>query len=107
VQLLVRLSVHMQRAVLIFDRGFRRIRLIRELGWLSQPVIIRLAAKVQGVSQPYTGLLSAHPLRPGQRVDLGLCALSQARPRPYPTKPDYFPACPSSGVTLRSPALSG
>ena len=80
VQLLVRLSVHMQRAVLIFDRGFRRVSMIRELGWLSQPFIIRLAAKVQVVSEGYTGLLSAHPLHPGQRVDLGWCALSQSKP---------------------------
>ena len=80
VQLLVRLSPHMQRAVPIFDRGFRRVSLIRELGWLSQPFIIRLAAKVQGVGEPYTGLLSQHPLQPGQRVDLGVCALGQAKP---------------------------
>lgn len=80
VQLLVRLSVHMQRAVLIFDRGFRRISLIRELGWLSQPFIIRLATKVQVASPGYTGLISAHPLRPGQRVDLGFCALGQSKP---------------------------
>jgi hypothetical protein len=80
VQVLVRLSVHMQRSVLIFDRGFRRVSLIRELGWLSQPFIIRLAAKVQGVGEPYTGLLSQHPLQPGQRVDLGVCALGQAKP---------------------------
>ena len=80
VQLLVRLSAHMQRAVLIFDRGFRRISLIRELGWLAQPFIIRLAAKVQAVSESYTGLLSQHPLRPGQRVDLGVCALGQTKP---------------------------
>jgi len=80
VQLLVRLSAHMQRAVLIFDRGFRRVSLIRELGWLAQPFIIRLAAKVQVVAESYTGLLSAHPLRPGQRADLGGCALGQAKP---------------------------
>jgi hypothetical protein len=67
VQVLVRLSVHMQRAVLIFDRGFRRVSLIRELGWLSQPFIIRLAAKVQVLSEGYTGLLSQHPLQPGHR----------------------------------------
>jgi len=80
VQLLVRLSLHMQRAVLIFDRGFRRISLIRELSWLSQPFIIRLAAKVQVVGEHYAGLLSQHPLQPGQRVDLGLCALGQSKP---------------------------
>lgn len=80
VQVLVRLSAHMRRAVLIFDRGFRRVSLIRELGWLSQPFIIRLAAKVQASGEHYVGLLSAHPLRPGQRVDLGLCALGQAKP---------------------------
>lgn len=80
VHLLVRLSVHLQRAVLIFDRGFRRVSLIRELNWLSQPFIIRLAAKVQVVGERYTGLLSAYPLRPGQRMDLGLCALGQSKP---------------------------
>jgi hypothetical protein len=80
VQLLVRLSVHMQRAVLIFDRGFRRVSLIRELAWLAQPFIIRLAVKVQVVSESYAGLLSQHPLRPGQRVDLGVCALGQRKP---------------------------
>ncbi len=80
VHLLVRLSVQMQHAVLIFDRGFRRISLIRELSWLTQPFIIRLAAKVQVASAGYTGLLSAHPLRPGQRVDLGICHLGQSKP---------------------------
>jgi hypothetical protein len=80
VKLLVRLSAHMQGAGLIFDRGFRRISLIRELSWLSQPFLIRLAAKVQVVSESYTGLLSQHPLRPGQRVDLGMCALGQTKP---------------------------
>jgi hypothetical protein len=80
VQMLARLSVHAQRSVLIFDRGFRRISLIRELGWLSQPFIIRLAAKVQASGEHSVGLLSAHPLRPGQRVDLGWCALGQTKP---------------------------
>lgn len=80
VQLLVRLSERMAHAVLIFDRGFRRISLIRELRWLKQPFLIRLAAKVQVVSGVYGGLLSEHPLRPGQMVDLETCLLGQRRP---------------------------
>jgi hypothetical protein len=54
--------------------------LIAELGWLSQPFIIRLAAKVHRVSARYSGLLFAHPLQPGQRVDLGVCVLGQRTP---------------------------
>lgn len=80
VHMLVRLSQPMQHAVLIFDRGFRRISLIRELDWLSQPFIIRLGATVHVVSNGYAGLLSNHPLRPGQRVDLGACVLGQRTP---------------------------
>ncbi len=80
VRLLVRLSEQMAHAVLIFDRGFRRVSLIRELRWLHQPFLIRLAAKVQVVSGAYCGLLSEHPLRPGHIVDLGICSLGQRRP---------------------------
>jgi hypothetical protein len=78
--LLVRLCERMEQAVLIFDRGFRRVSFLKELRWLKQPFIVRLAAKVRVVSGPYQGLLSHHPLRPGQLIDLGPCALRQARP---------------------------
>lgn len=76
-RLLVRLSAGMERAVLVFDRGFRRVSFLRELKWLNQPFIIRLAAKVQAVGEAYQGLLSTYPLRPGQLVDLGSCRLGQ------------------------------
>lgn len=79
-RLLVRLCERMAQAVLIFDRGFRRVSFIKELEWLKQPFIVRLAVKVQVASQAYQGLLSDHPLRPGQVVDLGSCALRQAKP---------------------------
>ena len=78
--LLVRLSARMASAVLIFDRGFRRTSLIGELHWLKQAFVIRLAVKVTVVSGTYQGLLSAHPLRPGRRVDLGPCTLSARTP---------------------------
>lgn len=80
VHLLVRLSKRMRYAVLIFDRGFRRGSLIQELNWLDQPFIIRLAVTVQVLGASYSGLLSQHPLRPGQRVDLGVCTLGQRHP---------------------------
>jgi hypothetical protein len=78
--LLVRLCERMGEAVLIFDRGFRRVSFIRELSWLKQPFIVRLAVKVHVEGGAYQGLLSHHPLRPGQLVDLGPCALRQAKP---------------------------
>jgi hypothetical protein len=78
--LLVRLSERMAEAILIFGRGFRRVSFLKELRWLKQPFIVRLAAKVRVVSGPYQGLLSHHPLRPGQLIGLGPCALRQARP---------------------------
>ncbi len=80
VQMRARLSVHMSRVVMIFDRGFRRVSLIRELKALGQPFIVRLAAKVHVVGADYAGLLSQHPLGPGQRVELGLCTLGQRNP---------------------------
>lgn len=79
VHLLVRLSEQMAHAVLVFDRGFRRVSFIRELQSLHQPFLIRLAAKVQVVNGAYCGLLSKHPLRPGHTVDLGICALGKRR----------------------------
>ena len=78
--LLVRLCDRMGQAVLIFDRGFRRVSFIRELSWLKQPFIVRLVVKVHVVGEAYQGLLRDHPLRPGQWVDLGHCALRQAKP---------------------------
>ena len=71
------LSALMEQAVLIFDRGFRRVGFIREALRMRRFFIIRLAAKVQVYAQGFTGLLRDHPLRPGQIVDLGLCALRQ------------------------------
>lgn len=80
IDLLTRLSKRVKKAVLIFDRGFRRVSLIKQLGWLRQPFIIRLAAKVHARSEHYQGLLYDHPLRPGQRIDLGSCELSDRFP---------------------------
>lgn len=78
--LLVRLSERMAQAILIFDRGFRRVSFIKELHWLKQPFIVRLAVKVHVVSEAYQGLLSGYPLHPGELIDLGTCTLRQARP---------------------------
>ena len=80
IDLLTRLSKRVNQAVLIFDRGFRRVGLIKQLGWLRQPFIIRLAAKVHLRSRHDQGLLSDHPLRPGQRIDLANCELSDRSP---------------------------
>ena len=70
----------MEQVVFLFDRGFRRVSLIRELRWLKQPYLIRLAVKIQVVSESDCGLLREHPLRPGALVDSGTCALTQHRP---------------------------
>jgi hypothetical protein len=51
--------------------------LIHEPRWLARPFIIRLAVKVRVIGGRRTGLLSGHPLRRGQRVDLGIRALGQ------------------------------
>jgi len=80
IQLLARLSERMSGAVLVFDRGFRRVSLISELKALRQPFIIRLAAKVHACAKSYSGLLREHPLQPGQRVDLGICRLNARAP---------------------------
>ena len=69
------LSPLMSRALLIFDRGFRRVSFIREAKYLRQPFLIRLAVKVKVCSKDFSGLLRDHPLRPGQQVDLGICAV--------------------------------
>lgn len=74
---LVNLADSIRDAVLIFDRGFRRISFIRELRWLRQTFIVRLAANVQVAGANYLGLLSQHPLRPGEQVELGVCTLGQ------------------------------
>jgi hypothetical protein len=65
-----------QKAILLFDRGFRRASLIKFL--LDQghkKFLIRLMAKVKVEGKRYTGLLSQYPLRPGRSVDLGWCRL--------------------------------
>ncbi len=51
IDMLTRSPKRVNKAVLIFDRGFRRVVLIKQLGWLRQPFIIRLAAKVH-VARP-------------------------------------------------------
>ncbi len=69
------LSPMMEPAVLIFDRGFRRVSFILELHLLDRLFIVRLAAKVHARGEAYSGLLREHSLRPGQWVDLGVCTL--------------------------------
>ncbi len=69
------LSPLMERAVMIFDRGFRGVSFLLELRLLHGLFIVRLAAKVHTYGQEYPDLLREHPLRPGQLVDLGVCAL--------------------------------
>ncbi len=74
------LSPLMTKAVLVFDRGFRRVSLIRDLLLSSQPFVLRLVGKVHMKTKDYAGLLSDYPLRPGQWVDLGVVELRQHRP---------------------------
>ena len=52
IDLLTRLSKRMKKAVLIFGRGFRRVSLIKQLGWLRQPFIIRPAASPAECGRP-------------------------------------------------------
>ena len=60
----------------MFDRGFRRVSLIQHLRGLSlERYIVRLMAKVHVRSPQYAGLLSNHPLKRGEVVDLGRCSL--------------------------------
>jgi len=70
----------MEKAVLVFDRGFRRVSLILRLPCLTQPFVLRLMGKVHAAAPGYVGLLSAYPLRPGQWADLGLVQLRQHHP---------------------------
>jgi hypothetical protein len=74
------LSPLMSKAVLVFDRGFRRVSLIRLLQGRGQPFVLRLVGKVHVVARDYAGLLSGYPLRPGMRVDLGVVSLREHRP---------------------------
>lgn len=74
------LSPLMEKAVLVFDRGFRRVSLIRQLQYLNQPFVLRLMGKVHVALKEYQGLLSAYPLRPGGWVDLGTVQLRQHHP---------------------------
>ncbi len=69
------ISPLMKRAVLIFDRGFRRVSFLVELRLVHGLFIVRLAANVHTYGKQYSGLLRKHPLSPGQLVDLGICAL--------------------------------
>jgi len=70
----------MEKAVLVFDRGFRRVSLIRQLQYLDQSFVLRLMGKVHVAVSGYQGLLSAYPLRPGDWVDLGIVQLRQHHP---------------------------
>jgi hypothetical protein len=74
------LSPLMEKTVLVFDRGFRRVSLICQLQYLHQPFVLRLIGKVHVTLKGYQGLLSAYPLRPGQWVDLGMVQLRQHHP---------------------------
>lgn len=65
------LSPLVKAAVLVFDRGFRRASLVTLLQKDGFSFVIRLAVKVKVTSPAYTGLLSEHPLKPGETVDLG------------------------------------
>jgi hypothetical protein len=74
------LSPLVEKAVLGFDRGFRRVSMIRLLQCLNQPFVLRLMGKVHVTLKEDQGLLSAYPLRPGQCVDLATVELRQRRP---------------------------
>jgi len=69
------LSPLVKQAVLLADRGFRRASLLKLLLVQQFRFVVRLVAKVKVQGNVYQGLLSAHPLRPGQWVDLGPCRL--------------------------------
>lgn len=67
------------RAILIFDRGFRRVSFLRELQRLGlERFIVRLAAKVHVQSRHYCGLLEDYPWPPRTHtriVSLGMVKL--------------------------------
>ncbi len=69
------ISPLLERAVLIFDRGFRRVSFLLELRLLHSLFIVRLAVKVTVWGSDYRGLLSDYSLQPGQLMDLGVCRL--------------------------------
>jgi hypothetical protein len=73
-------SPPMEKAVLVLDRGFRRVSLVSPLQYRHQPFVLRLMGKVHVAASGYAGLLRAYPLRPGQWVDLGIVPLRQHRP---------------------------
>lgn len=64
------------RAILTFDRGFRRVSFLRELQKLGlERFIVRLVAKVHVQSKSYCGLLAKYPWPPRthtQIVSLGM-----------------------------------
>ena len=76
IKVLGSLSPLVKAAVLVFDRGFRRASLITLLLKHDFSFVIRLAAIVKVTCPAYTGLLSEHPLKPGETVDLGECLLT-------------------------------
>jgi hypothetical protein len=74
VEVLEHLSPLLRRAILLADRGFHRATFVRVLQGLKQRFAVRLVAKL-AVEGRWSGLLSEHPLRPGQVVDLGVVTL--------------------------------
>jgi hypothetical protein len=76
IKVLGTLSPLVKKAVLVFDRGFRRASLIKLLIEHTFTFIIRLEAGVKVSCPTYTGLLTAYPLRPGDAVDFGVCLLT-------------------------------
>lgn len=67
-----------QEAILLCDRGFRRVSWLKLLMESQQPFVVRIMANVLvGRETEAPRLLSSWPLSPGQAVDLGYVTLRQ------------------------------
>jgi Transposase DDE domain len=69
-----------QEAIVICDRGFRRVSWLRHCQELHQAFVVRLVADVIVSTGPRgSRLLRAWHLQPGQAVDLGVVQLRRNR----------------------------
>lgn len=75
VQVLEHLAPSLRSAILVADRGFRRVSFLRLLLELHQRFAVRLAVRFRVDCRSFHGTLDKHPLRPGQQVDLGMCTV--------------------------------
>lgn len=67
------------QAVVLADRGFHRVELLRRLQELSLEYIIRQPGKLWVRGAGYEGLLEDLPLERGRLKDLGACRLRRSR----------------------------